>query len=454
MITNEHVIATVLIAFAALGSSPASPATAQRYAITDFDDLPDTGPFLVYDLVPRYPAMPQDMNDRGHVVGFWDKGLTQPRYDDAFLYDGDTMLNLGRRDGWVNSYAHGINNVGQVVGAFMNEHWGFGAFLYADGTMTELNDLLPLESEAHLRGATAINDAGQIVGFGYFEGAYRGFLLDPGPEYSLVDLGTPDGTRMSPAGINQRGQVVGCCYTKRGDPELPTIRRACLWTDGAITDLGTLGGENSQAAAINDLGQVVGYTETVDGSEHAFLWQEGAMVDLGTLPGGTESKAYDINNAGQIAGSSDDPRHVKPYRYRSAVVWENGVIVDLHTRLPDGHTWELDVATAITESGQIVGGGEVCDTERAFLLTPLPEDADAADFGDLSPGCADYTPRVWVTPEERRHGLCGLGVAVALPFMALAWGGMKTAIALSRQNVRGNPSYPCRAHDAGRPDSE
>ena len=40
---------------------------------------------------------------------------------------------------------------------------------------------LPPDSGWVLMDATAVNDAGQIVGYGSFNGQIRGFLLDPDP---------------------------------------------------------------------------------------------------------------------------------------------------------------------------------------------------------------------------------------------------------------------------------
>lgn len=118
----------------------------------------------------------------------------------------------------------------------------------------------------------------------------------------------------------------------------------------SIIDLGTLESDpESKAFGINDDGQVVGYSGTVQGPEagrRAFLWDNGTMLNLGTL-GGNHSEAYGINNSGQVVGISTLPTGEDDVR---GFLWENGSIIDLGT-LAGGWT----EAHAINNSGQIVG---------------------------------------------------------------------------------------------------
>jgi probable HAF family extracellular repeat protein len=54
------------------------------------------------------------------------------------------------------------------------------AFLWKDGRMTDLNELVPANSPLHLLTAFGINDAGEIAGFGVTgSGDLHAFLATP-----------------------------------------------------------------------------------------------------------------------------------------------------------------------------------------------------------------------------------------------------------------------------------
>jgi probable HAF family extracellular repeat protein len=121
-----------------------------------------------------------------------------------------------------------------------------------------------------------------------------------------------------------------------------------------MTDLGTLGGAWSIAYAINEQGHVAGASETrVKGKDgyptwHAFLWEEGGMRDLGLLPGMKQSYPSDLNERGQIVGSSG----AEGWNGRGrAFLWENGRMNDLGV-LP-GDRWST--AVALNDAGQVIG---------------------------------------------------------------------------------------------------
>ena len=123
------------------------------------------------------------INDLGHVVGH---SWTSEDVPHAFLYDG-TMHDLGNLGGDY-SIAFDINNHGQIVG----ETDYLRGFLYENGTMYDLNDMLEPGNIWDIHKGCAINDNGWIaaVASNNEDGMHQAVLLTPTPEpASLMILG-------------------------------------------------------------------------------------------------------------------------------------------------------------------------------------------------------------------------------------------------------------------------
>lgn len=159
------------------------------------------------------------------------------------------------------------------------------------GGVLELGTLGGAESSA-----LDINGNGQIVGWSSLpNGDTRAFLWSPGT--GMRSLGTLGGENSVAYGINDRGEVVGTSQLSN------RLWRAFLWSPtGGMRDLGALSGLNSEALDINESGVVVG-TDNTTGSKRAFVWTEvGGMRYLALSAEGGTSAAYGINNAGDIVG--------------------------------------------------------------------------------------------------------------------------------------------------------
>lgn len=137
-------------------------------------------------------AEPHAINNSGVVVGDGDSDLTG-NYTRAFRTpanqgispSADLIPTLGGTD---NS-ARSINNADQVVGSSSLQDGAWHAFLYEDGVVMDLNELISSDSGWDLIDATAINDNGFIIGHGLLNGETKFFLLRPlGPDLIAESL--------------------------------------------------------------------------------------------------------------------------------------------------------------------------------------------------------------------------------------------------------------------------
>jgi probable HAF family extracellular repeat protein len=306
------------------------------------------------------PEVAWDVNDDGDVVGdFW----TSDSQQHAFYWYQGAMLDLGTLGGtWSSSVA--VNNAGMIAG----NSWTKGdqathAFLARGTTLTDLGTLGGSSSYA-----ASLSEDGGVAGESYTanDPMSHAFLFSGG---TMHDLGTLGGTYSSAFALNNFAQVAGESWTADGGTH------GFLYTAGSMTDLGTLGGTYSTVYGINDGGQVIGdSTLSQDHDMHAFIYDNGHMTDLGTV-GGSYSSAYAINNRGQVVGEAANAAGSWV-----AFLWQDGVMKDLNSLLPDGSGWVLDSAQFINDAGQIVGFGTLNGEFCWFFLT-LP----SSSFSNHSP---------------------------------------------------------------------
>jgi probable HAF family extracellular repeat protein len=341
--------ATLIAAGAAiaLGSAMVVPeAFAASYSITDLGNL-------------GYPtAKGAAINENGQVTGTsylaesveYNAGCT-PKHrpchvhpERPFLWSAGSITNLGSLGG-LFATASAINNTGDVVGnSYLSGNSCCGAFLVHAGHMTDLGSFT----------ADAVNDSDVVAGSESIPGeGHTDAILDSNGK--ITDLGLlpgEGGIFTSPTGINNSGEVVG-----DGDNR-ESMERAWVYRNGHMTDLGTLGGPQASASAINNAGEIVGFAQTSSDADHGFLDRAGRFLDLGNnvFPNA-------ISNNGVIAGQGG---------CGNAVIVSGGVCRNLQSLIPAGSGYELQMAIAINDKGQILVDALTTSTfqNHALLLNP------------------------------------------------------------------------------------
>jgi probable HAF family extracellular repeat protein len=128
----------------------------------------------------------QSINDLGEIVGCADLASEVPGFPfvqfHSFLWtQAAGMQDLGTVGTDFTSFAAGLNNVGQVVGASCDDMGNCRATVWQNKTMLDLNALVPANSPLYLTFASVINDAGEIAGqaMDISTGALHGFVATP-----------------------------------------------------------------------------------------------------------------------------------------------------------------------------------------------------------------------------------------------------------------------------------
>jgi probable HAF family extracellular repeat protein len=348
----------------------AQSSDAQKFAITDLGTLPG-----------GRDAAGWGINESGQVTGHSGTPEGSPSLVHAFLYSEGRISDLGTLPGGYKSVGYAINDGGKrkleherrgqggesiKVAGYSNTADGSNhAFLYSNGTMSDLGTLPNLGTQNSYSTGLAINESGQVTGYsGITHGTEHAFLYSKG---KTSDLGTlPGGIMSGGYGINDSDEVTGISGTFNA-------RHAFLYRHGEMSDLGTLpGGIFSAGFAINGSGEVTGSSNAAavtGGNLHAFLFRHGRMLDLGTLPGQPSSEARGINRSGQVGFTSSGQNT----NFR-AFLYSDGIMKDLNSLIQTNSGWFLWFALAINGRGQITGYGSNNGATHAFLLTPVGSD--------------------------------------------------------------------------------
>ncbi len=188
--------------------------------------------------------------------------------------------------------------------------------------------------------------------------------------YTFDEIDFPGASSTRVIGINNAGQIVGEYEDDSGvihgfllDEDLQSLERrrmvggvihGFVLDEDSFTTIDFPDAVETKAFGINNAGQIVGFYKDSSGDVHGFLLDSGTFSSI-DFPGATaESQAFGINNAGQIVGQYDE---------MSGFLLDNGSFTT--TDFPDADESE---ALDINNAGQIVGFYRVGRAVHGFLL--------------------------------------------------------------------------------------
>jgi probable HAF family extracellular repeat protein len=328
------IVAFVLVVLAALVvprySTHCDEPAPGAYTLTDLGALPGG----------NGESWAAGINDLGQVVGGSGAKSGQTH---AVLWQNGSLKDLGAVSGG-SSYASHISNEGLIVGSIADAKHATHAVLWRRGNLEALD--LPGAVSA----AVGVNDAGQITGtMGTGDPEDNNAFLWRNGSHTAAG-------HFIARGINPDGEIAGI----EQDPRSFT---AVIYQQGTKRRLSTPEYEESGAYAINANGLVAGYCGKWM-HEEAALWDHGQLRRLGKL-GGAGATALALNDRDQIVGTSTTASGEN-----HAFVWQGNRMQDLNDLLPPRSDWVLTRATGINARGQIVGSGKIAGLRHAFLLTP------------------------------------------------------------------------------------
>ncbi len=282
------------------------------------------------------------------------------------------------------TYSNGINNRGQITGAYVDASDVDHGFLLSHGQYTALDD--PNAGTIFGQGTSAegINDPGQVAGY-YADSSNldHGFVLAKGQYATLDDpsAGTTPGQGTYAFGINNPGQIVGF-YVDANNAYHGFVLSNGQYTTLDDPNASTLPNLGTAAEGINNSGEIVGVYFDANSVTHGYLVVNGQYITIddpnaGTAPG-EGTAAYGINNRGEIVGEYTDANFVT-----HGFVLSHGQFTTLNDPTAGNSG---TVAIGINDNGQIVGNFiDASLVIHGFLATPGGGDALLGASDNLLP---------------------------------------------------------------------
>jgi probable HAF family extracellular repeat protein len=261
-------------------------------ALGPFTERGDTLERFTLPQCPNCLPSPVQINASGDVVGTVQ--LTPSQFA-AFVHSGTHNRLIKGPLGTKTLFPGGFNASGEVTGSFVDAGGNYHLFLDQNGTFTSFS--VPFPGVTY-QFASAINDAGQIVG-NYIDATGPHSFLYSGGKFTSINVPFAGASNPSVTAINAHGEIIGVYYDAQGSDH------SFLYVNGRFSTLSADDFGEMFFTAINDHGDVAGtpwadrsriVLYTTDGHFGTAEIQGSSLVSIGATVTG-------LNNNGQIVGT-------------------------------------------------------------------------------------------------------------------------------------------------------
>jgi len=243
--------------------------------------------------LPTSPGLfPRGVNDWGTIVGDADFGGGPPHKFEAFIRFSGGGVSYFLPAGALSSVFFARNNLGVAVGSYTDASKHGHSFILQGSTLIPVVDPKAIPNSTLVFG---INRWNSTVGF-YIDSAVNGIQhgFKRFSNGNFLDLDYPGAQATSPAGINDRGVVVG---SYSNDPSGPVVH-GFIYHNGSWATLDVPNSIVSGIVGISNAGVMVAATD-----HGSFLYENGKFK-LIKVPNSVFTNVTGISPDGLIVGTT------------------------------------------------------------------------------------------------------------------------------------------------------
>jgi|HubBroStandDraft_3_1064219.scaffolds.fasta_scaffold220326_1 hypothetical protein len=280
---RPHVVLLVLAAYVPLAiaqDQSVAPPTTYTYHAINFPEATNTYAYGI--------------NNMGEVVGgYTGAGCSQSECGFTEVKGVYTGFECSPFD---ETIAFDINNKDEIIGSYATNDDGAVVGMVYEGANSCNPVFDPLAT--NLTEAWGVNDSGVIVGF-YTDSAgnFQGFRDVDG---TYTTIACPDIADTRAFGVNDTNIVVGDTSASTAGPF-----SGMMYKSGKCTSVNFPKAVSTSAKGINKTGEISGWYTDSTGVTHGFA-KTGSTFQSINYPGATGTLAYHLNDSGQIPGYYSD----------------------------------------------------------------------------------------------------------------------------------------------------